>query len=318
MGFWKRLLGDDDGKQKPPSEPEFVLNEPQRAPSVYYEQTLHELDLGWYYSDGRNEIQMAKIAERDRTTHMYVIGATDTGKTKFLEFLIRQDVAHGNGFGVIDPHGDLIEDIKAFLALHCLSSEKAARQIAERVVLVDPTDAKYTVTFNPIEALPNVSIAEQANELVAAFRKIWSDSWGVRMEDLMRNSLIALGEAELTMTQLSAFLNSRSMRRTILERVSHPIAKDYFRRFDSLTDRGQITWIEPVMNKLNAFFADDRIRHMFASPKSSFNLRRVMDEKKILLVKLDKEKLKDSADLLGSLLMAKIQVAAFSRSDIPR
>jgi hypothetical protein len=150
------------------------------------------------------------------------------------------------------------------------------------------------------------------NELVGAFRKIWSESWGVRMEDLMRNSLIALGEAELTMNQLSTFLNSRPLRKSVLERVSHPIAKDYFRRFDSLTDKGQLAWIEPVMNKLNAFFADDRIRHMFASPKSTFNMRNVMNQKKMLPVKLDKGKFKDSADLLGSLLMAHQTLAQVS------
>jgi len=109
----------------------------------------------------------------------------------------------------------------------------------------------------------------------------------VRMEDLMRNSLIALGEA------------------------------GFVRRFNVLTDRGQLPFIEPVLNKINAFLADPRIRQMFSSPKSSFNLREVIDQRKMLLIKLDKGKLKGSADLLGSLLMAKIQLAAFSRSDIP-
>ena len=317
MGFWKKFFGEDGeiGSITPSDDSVAVSDD---ATGISYEDIPHTLDLGWYYSEGKNEIQMAKIAERDRATHLYVIGATGTGKTKFLEFLIQQDIEKRNGFGVIDPHGDLIEDIKAFLGLHCLSSEQAAEEIAERVVLIDPTDRKFTVTFNPIEALPNVGIAEQANELIAAFRKIWADSWGVRMEDLMRNSLIALGEAELTLTQLSSFLTDRSIRRGVLGRVSHQVAKEYFRRFDSLTDRAQITWIEPVMNKMNAFFADERIRHMFSSPKSSFNLREVMDRRRILLVKLDKGKLKDSADLLGSLVMAKVQVAAFSRSDVPQ
>ena len=103
-----------------------------------------------------------------------------------------------------------------------------------------------------------------------------------------------------------------------MEKVSHPIAQEYFKRFDTVTDRGQVTWVEPVMNKINAFFSDERIRQMFSSPQNSFNLREAMDDKKILLIKLDKGKLKDSADLLGSLLMAKIQMAAFSRSDMPQ
>jgi hypothetical protein len=271
------------------------------------------LELGWYYSENKDEFQLAKIAEADRSSHFYVIGATGTGKTKFLEYLIKQDIEKGNGFGVIDPHGDLIEDIKGFFILQYSPDDE---RLKDRVVLVDPADPDYTVTFNPLEKIPGVPLAEQANELISAFRKIWSDSWGVRMEDLMRNSLIALGEAELTLTELPQFLSHRSIRQSILEKVSHPLAQEYFKRFDSLTDRGQVTWIEPIMNKINAFFSDERIRLIFSSEKSSFNLREIMDHRKILLIKLDKGKLKDSADLLGSLLMAKIQMAAFSRSDI--
>jgi len=112
----------------------------------------------------------------------------------------------------------------------------------------------------------------------------------------MRNSLISLGEAELTLTELPIFLTKRAFRKTVMEKV--------------------VSWIEPVMNKINAFFSDDRIRLMFSSNRSTFNIREIMDQSKILLIKLDKGKLSDSADLLGSLLMAKIQMAAFSRSDI--
>jgi len=271
------------------------------------------LELGWHWSENKEEFQLAKIADSDRLNHFYVIGATGTGKTKFLEYLIRQDIEKGNGFGVIDPHGDLIEDIKGFLVLRYEPDDEI---ISNRVILIDPADPDFTVTFNPLEKVSGVPIAEQANELISAFRKIWSDSWGVRMEDLMRNSLIALAEAELTLTELPQFLTNRGVRQGILEKVSHPLAQEYFKRFDTMTDRSQVTWIEPIMNKIGAFFSDDRIRHIFSSEKSSFNIREIMDHQKILLIKLDKGKLKDSADLLGSLLMAKIQMAAFSRSDI--
>lgn len=286
------------------------------GPEIRNERIPGTLDLGFYYSEERDEVQVAKIPQKDRATHLYVVGATGTGKTKFLEFLIRQDIANGHGFGVIDPHGDLIEDIKGFLACRYLYNEDE-EAVAERVVLIDPTDPEYTVTFNPLEKIAGVSVAEQAAELISSFKKIWSDSWGVRMEDLMRNTLIALGEAELTLCELTAFLTRRAFRETVLAKVTNPTTIDYFQRFDSLTDRGQITWIEPVMNKVNAFLADDRMRQMFSSPKSSFHLREIMDSRKHLLIKLDKGKLKGSADLLGSLFMAKIQMTAFSRSGIP-
>ncbi|MCX6565113.1 MAG: type IV secretion system DNA-binding domain-containing protein [Candidatus Aminicenantes bacterium] len=293
------------------NDEEFINQEEGKSDKV----SDNTLNLGWYYSENKEDYQLAKISEKDRATHFYVVGATGTGKTKFLEYLIQQDIEKGNGFGVIDPHGDLIEDVKGLLILQFSPDEP---ELTDKVILIDPTDPIFTVTFNPLEKMPGVPLAEQANELICAFRKIWSDSWGVRMEDLMRNSLIALGEAGLTLIELPAFLSNRAVRQGILEKVSHPLAREYFRRFDTITDRSQITWIEPVMNKINAFFSDERIRHIFSSAKSSFNLREIMDSRKILLIKLDKGKLKDSADLLGSLLMAQIQMAAFSRSDLPQ
>ncbi len=313
MSFWEKLFQNEKAGD---AQSHSVETTNGHAETNFLNDDIPgTMDIGWYYSENKNEYQMAKVDQKDRAIHLYVVGASGTGKTKFLEFLILQDIEKGNGFGVIDPHGDLIEDIKGILSLHYDAGDK---DIAERVVLIDPTDPEFTVTFNPLEKLPGVSVAEQANELVGAFRKIWSEAWGVRMEDLMRNSMIALGEAGLTLAELPAFLTGRAFRREILAEVTHPLVRDYFARFDTMTDRAQITWIEPVMNKINAFLADERIRQMFFSTRSSFNMREIMDQKKMLLVKLDKGRLKDSADLLGSLIMAKIQLAAFSRSDLPQ
>ena len=312
MGFWEKLF---KGKEK--RSEEIYQDDNYLAPKDRYEDIPGTLDLGWYWSENKEEFQMAKIREEDRATHLYVVGATGTGKTKFLEFLIWQDIEKGNGFGVIDPHGDLVEDIKGFLACR-YDKYKDEKELSEKVILIDPTDSDFTVTFNPLEKIPNVQVAEKVNELIGAFRKIWKDSWGVRMEDLLRNSLISLAEAELTLVELPYFLTRRSFRKAVLKKVNHPVAKEYFERFDTLTDRGQVSWVQPVMNKINSFFSDERIRQMFSHTKSSFNLREVMDEGKILLVKLDKGKLKGSADLLGSLLLVEIQMAAFSRSDLPQ
>jgi hypothetical protein len=271
------------------------------------------LEIGWYWSENKKEWQVAKIREEDRRVHFYVVGASGAGKSKFLEFLIRQDIAKGNGFGVVDPHGDLVEDVKGYLALTLTKEE-----LEERVVLIDPTDERYTVAFNPLEKLEGVSSAEIAAELVEAFKKIWVDAWGARMEDLLRNTLIALIEAELTLDDLPRFLIDEDFRESVLERVSHPIAKRYFQRFNALAPRTREEWMESTLNKVNAFLSDDRIREIFSYQKSSFNLREIMDNRKILLIKLDRGRLKENGDLLGSLLMTKIRMAAFSRSDVPR
>ncbi|MEM1558022.1 MAG: type IV secretion system DNA-binding domain-containing protein [Thermoproteota archaeon] len=142
MGLFKKIFG------KKEEEPEVEEKVEEPIPEPVDEDVLN---LGWYWSERRQEFQMVKIRERDRRTHFYVVGASGAGKSKFLEFLIRQDVAKGNGFGVIDPHGDLIEDIKGYLAL-ALSKE----ELEERVLLIDPTDEKYTVAFNPLERLESI------------------------------------------------------------------------------------------------------------------------------------------------------------------
>jgi len=305
MGILERLF-----KRKKKEEPK-VEEEIKEEPIRVDEENV--VNLGWYWSENKQEWQLAKIRDEDRKIHFYIVGASGTGKSKFLEFLIRQDIAKGNGFGVIDPHGDLVEDVKGYLAL-TLPKEV----LEEKVVLIDPTDEKYTVAFNPLEKLEGISSAEIAAELVEAFKKIWIDAWGARMEDLLRNTLIALIEADLTLDNLPRFLIDDDFRENVLERVTHPIAKKYFQRFNALAPRTREEWMESTLNKVNAFLSDDRIREIFSYQKSSFNLREIMDNKKILLIKLDRGRLKENGDLLGSLLMTKIRMAAFSRSDIPR
>jgi len=303
MEFLKKLFGKEKQEKR---EKEIV-----KSPSKSFEENV--LNLGWHYSENKKEWQMAKIREKDRDAHFYIVGASGTGKSKFLEFLIRQDIEKGNGFGVIDPHGDLIEDIKGYLALALPKEE-----LEERVLLIDPTDEKYTVAFNPLEKIEGVSPAEIAAELVEAFKKIWMDSWGARMEDLLRNTFIALIESGLTLADLPRFLIDEDFRENVLEGVSHPICKRYFQRFNSLPQRTKQEWMESTLNKVNAFLSDDRIREMLSFKESSFNLRKLMDDRKIILIKLDRGRLKENGDLIGSLLMTKIRMAAFSRSDIPR
>jgi hypothetical protein len=325
MGFFDRLLGkrpqdvvvlEPKKPQTPASRQTIIAPANQPLPPAAIDEDIPEtLDLGWYFSETKQEFQMAKIPQKDRAIHMYVIGASGSGKTKFLEFPIQQDVRLDNGFGIIDPHGDLIDETKGFLAAYYQKTQDES--IFDRVVVVDPTDPKYTVAFNVLEIPEGVAPVEQAQELIMVFKRIWADSWGARMEDLLRNSLIALGQANRTLVDLPQFLTQKDFRAQVLTKVSHQLTRLYFERFDSLSRGNQLQWSDPVTNKVNAFLADDRISQMLGQPKSSINLREIMDKKKILLIKLNKGKLRDSADLLGSLFMTKIQLAAFSRTDIP-
>jgi type IV secretory pathway VirB4 component len=189
MKFLSKIFGGEKEKDE-------KRDEEKESEEELKEEIKDVIDIGWYYSENKKEWQLAKIREEDRKIHFYVVGASGAGKSKFLEFLIRQDIQKGNGFGVIDPHGDLVEDVKGYLAL------ALREEIEERVVLIDPADERYTVAFNPLEKIEGVSSAEIAAELVEAFKKIWIDSWGARMEDLLRNTLIALIEADLTLDNL--------------------------------------------------------------------------------------------------------------------
>jgi len=281
------------------------------------------LDLGWYFSENKNEWQMAKITQKDRSSHFYTIGGTRMGKSKFLEFLIQQDIGK-NGFGVLDPHGDLFEDIKSWLYFKLKQieeeyGEKEAERFYQRIVLIDPTNPKELPCFNPLENIPGVEPYEQALDLLGAFKKIWHEFWGPRMEDLLRNSLICLIENNLTLLELPFLLTNSYFRSRILKRTSHPIAKQYFlSQFEKLNPKTRSEWMESTLDKVNAFLSDDRIRLMLSSPKSTFHFREIMDNQKVLLVNLTKGHLKDNSDLLGSLILANLWTAASSRSDIPK
>jgi len=213
---------------------------------------------------------------------------------------------------VIDPHGDLIEDVKGWLYF---AKDSLGRDLEKDVVLIEPTNPDTTVIFNPLEQVKGVESYNQAKELVEAFQKIWEDSWGSRMEDILRTSLIALIESKMTLVELPKLLTDSMVRRKILEKVKDQNCLDRFEFYRSVNPNKWREWIESTLNKVNAFLSDARIRQMFSGVKSSFNLRELIDNKKIILVNLDRGRLKGSADLLGSLLLSKIQMAAFSRTD---
>ncbi|GAH15482.1 unnamed protein product, partial [marine sediment metagenome] len=216
------------------------------------------------------------------------------------------------GFGVIDPHGDLIEDVKGWLYFY------SSKSLEDNIILIEPTNPKAIVSFNPLEKIEGISPEEQAGELLEVFKKIWSDAWGARMEDILRNSLIALAENNLTLVELPLLLSDSLVRKRILKKVKNPTCRQRFKEYESLRPATRREWVESTLNKVNAFLSDQRIRQIFTSQKSSFNLREIIDNKKILLIKLERGRLKGSADLLGSLLLSKIQMAAFSRTDLPQ
>lgn len=251
------------------------------------------------------------IRLQDRDAHFHVIGGSGSGKSRFLQSLIAQDIKNGVGFGVIDPHGDLVRQVKTGIIMF-------RRRFPGRengLVLIDPTDKEYSVCLNPLEPIEGRDASDIAAELIFAFEKIWGDSWGARMQQIFRNALTALIENNLTLREVPLILNDAAVRRRLLRNVKDELCLEFFEKYERWSEREKLQYTESTLNKLDDFLANQNVRDMFLSPKSSFNLRQVMDEGKTLLVNLDRGQLKGASDLLGSLILSKIQMATFSRSD---
>jgi hypothetical protein len=287
----------------PSSEP-IVLRRPPNA---------DEFMLGFAYdtNDFRNDKWILKgISQADRDKHCYMIGAHGSGKTKLMECFIRQDIDNKRGFGLIDPHGDLTEAVKDYLAL------EYPEGLDERVVYIDPTDERYCVAFNPLELMEKENIAGQADKLVYAFKKIWPDSWGARLDEILRNTLIALIESGQTLLEVHPMLTDPAVRRKFTQNIKNEACREFFGKFDDWSRWAKEEYPASTLNKVSSFLTDERIRRMFCASKSSFNLREIMDDGKILLVKLNKGQLGTNGLLIGALLLSSIQSAAMGRGDI--
>jgi len=260
------------------------------------------------------------ITPGQRAKHIYTIGSTGSGKTKFLEGLIGQDIRKANGFGVIDCHGDLVSDVIRYLSTlppySKVSQEDYGSFSYERLVLIDPTDQNCSIGFNPLEVTEGVRPYAQALELLGVFKKIWG-YWGPRMDELMRNVLVTLAESGLSLLEVQPLLTDDGFRAELAGKLRNVEAKRYWlERFDPLSLAMKSQYSEPVLNKTQTFVADPVIRSIVGQRKSTIDFRKIMDQGKILLVNLSKGTLKENALLLGGLLVAKIQMAAMSRTDI--
>lgn len=238
-----------------------------------------------------------------RSTHMYVIGASGSGKSSLLLNLIIQDIRSGMGLTVIDPHGDLINALIPHL-------EKRR----DNTLILDLEDVDHALAYNPLERKQGVLVAEQVAKLVLAFKRIWEDSWGARMEDILRHSLALLIEQHYTLSEFERLLTDSDFRAMLVEATAIDQTRDYFEnRFNAWNSKERQMNIESSLNKVSAFLADPRIGSRMAQPQSGFNIKEIMDSSGILLVNLAKGRLAGNADLFGALLMSDIEMSFLSR-----
>jgi type IV secretory pathway TraG/TraD family ATPase VirD4 len=260
--------------------------------------------------DFRNDHRLFGIKNEDRFSHIYIIGKTGTGKSTLLETMVLQDLEHGNGFALIDPHGDLADRIAA----HIPSSRQSD------TIYFNPSDPAQVYGYNPLRQVRPEFISLAASGLMEMLKKMWADSWGVRMEHILRNVLLALLEQpNATLHDVLRLLSDQKYRRTIVRSLRNETVKTFLEKeFERFTFGYRADGIAPIQNKIGAFLADPLLNRILTSPGKDLHIRRIMDDGGVLLVNLAKGRLgEDSSTLLGGLLVTTIGLAAFSRADMP-
>ena len=253
------------------------------------------------------------LSQPDRRRHMYVIGQTGSGKSTLLNNCILQDVLSGRGLAFIDPHGDSAELI--------VDSIPKAR--IRDVVYLNPSDIDFPIGFNPLRGVPIDLQATATANLVAAFRSIWRDFWGPRMEHILSNTIAALmsypDNLGISLLAIPKMLTDDRFRRRMLKHVHDPIVTAFWtEEFERYDHRHRAEIISPILNKMGAFSRSPTMRNILGQGRSSFDLSYIMDNHKILVVNLSKGVLgEDMTNLFGSLLVCAIQQEAMKRASIP-
>ena len=246
----------------------------------------------------------------DRSRHVYIIGQTGAGKSGLLQLFALSDIFHNQGYAIIDPHGDLAVDNMRFIPGSRLQD----------VVYFNPSDTAYPVGFNPLEVTNPEQKSNISSEVIGVLKRMFGESWGPRLEYILRYTILALlDRPSATMLDIAPMLTDKKFRKETLSYCKDTVVLQFWNvEFASWNDKFQAEAIAPVLNKVGAFTANPTIRNIIGQPKSTFNIRQIMDEGKILIVNLSKGLIgEDNAAILGAFLVTKIQLAAMSRSDIP-
>lgn len=249
------------------------------------------------------------IARSDRSRHMYIIGQTGTGKSGLLELLTLSDVFFDQGFAIIDPHGDYAANVMKFIPERRLKD----------VVYFNPADADFPVGFNPLEVTDPSLKNHTSSELVGVLKRMF-ESWGPRLEYILRYTILALLDyPNATMLDITRMLTEKAFRDDVIRHINDPVVRNFWTiEFASWNEKFAAEAVAPVLNKVGAFTANPMLRNIVGQPKSTINIRQLMDEGKILIVNLSRGVVgEDNAAVLGALMVTKIQLAAMSRANIP-
>lgn len=283
---------------------------PAKLPMLTGDQAHDENVSAFGLTDFRGIKHQFGMYRRDRSRHVYIIGQTGSGKSGLLTLFALSDIYHNQGYCIIDPHGDLAMDNLKFIPESRVND----------VVYFNPADTQYPMAFNPLEVYDPARKPNISSEVIGVLKRMFGESWGPRLEHILRYTLLALlDRPNTTMLDISRMLTDKDFRKETLEYCKDVTVLQFWKQeFGSWGDKQVTESVAPILNKVGAFTANPIIRNIIGQPKSSFDIRKIMDEGKILVVNLSKGLIgEDNAAILGSFLVTKVQLAAMSRSDIP-
>jgi len=250
------------------------------------------------------------IKQKDRSGHIYCIGKTGAGKSTLLLNMAISDIQNGCGVGIVDPHGDIAESILEYIP----------EQRIKDVVYFNGCDSDYPIAFNPLFNVQENNRHLVASSLVSALKKSWADSWGPRLEHILRNSLLTLLHyPDSSLLDIQPLLTNNEFRNQVLEYVSDSkLLNFWYKEFYPMPPQLKAEAISPIVNKVGLFQTHPLIRNIVSQQVSSFSIADIMNDKKIFIANLSKGALgEDGTQLIGTLLVTQFQTASLSRVHLP-
>jgi len=241
---------------------------------------------------------------------MHIVGTTGKGKSKLLEHMIFQDITNNKGVALIDPHGNLADDVLSYLGTNGYLNEP---KNLERLIYINPSRKDYSPGINLLELQENEDPAEHANDIIEVFKRNWKLETAPVFEDVMFNSLMVLIANKLTIIEMPKLLTDKTYRNNLLKKTKDPSIRHFFSdRFDKWPKREQATRLESTLNKVSRIIGSERLRNIFGQLKSTINFRDILDKSLVLIV--DLSSLSElTAKLFGGFITTLIQQAAMAR-----
>lgn len=256
-----------------------------------------------------NNFEVFGVKRSDRRRHLYAVGKSGSGKSKLLELLIKEDIDAGKGVGVLDPHGDLVDNVMEFVPEHRIQD----------VVYFNPADIDFPISFNPMENVDEAYKMQVTIGFIQIFKKLFGTNWTDRLEHVLRYTVLALLDSpNTTVLSILKMLTDKNYRQNIVSRIQDNVVKNFWvSEFAGWSEKFDAEAITPLLNKVGQFVSTNMIRNIIGQPHNKFNIRDIMDNKKILLMKVSKGLLgEENSSLLGSMIITKLYQAAMSRADV--